>query len=395
MKIINCPDSKLLVEFYDGSLNDAKKDEISHHLEACERCSKSLQVLKKLDEFLFMEAKTNMNESFIDLKTKECITDDLLYRYIEGNVTAAEAEAIEQHLNLCPACFSDLASVVKNSLTPITDFEQSEIAKIRTITADEQVSKILEYCGQFARQPEKRKKVKITTTILNRIKQFFEKWIYTRYAWRPAIAFAVLLIIFIGVRPGIRNYIVGKQISRAETILSEFYKVPKGDARLTGGFDPSSLGELMAANEKQPDYLEKAESNVNRAIKNKSNSLKARQILAKVYLIEKQTSKADSIFLQMEAENIKSASLLNDIGVLYFHKKNWKQAAYYFQSAIEIDENLLEAYYNLALVKNNLNQFVEATTILNEYLKIEHNENWRRFALQLRDEINNNLEELK
>ena len=84
------------------------------------------------------------------------------------------------------------------------------------------------------------------------------------------------------------------------------------------------------------------------------------------------------------------------ISVYYiFIKKNWKQAADYFQSAIEIDTNLPEAYYNLALAKNNLNQFDDALSNLDQFLKIEDDENWRRFALQLIDEINNNLEELK
>ena len=91
--------------------------------------------------------------------------------------------------------------------------------------------------------------------------------------------------------------------------------------------------------------------------------------------------------MQIETASVKSASLLNDIGVLFFNKKDWEKSAHYFQSAIDIDENLPDAYYNLALAKKNLNQFNDAISILNKYLEIEHDENWRIFALQLKDEI--------
>ena len=396
MKTIDCPGSKKLIQFNDEKLAEQERKQITIHLRTCERCSTNLQLLKNLDEVLFMENKKIKRSGLDYYRTDACLSDDLLYRYLDGRVTESEAETIEKHLNVCKNCLNDVASIVTNSLTPATESEQAEIARMRMITPEEQVVKILEYSGYpSVKEPIEGKRIKIAAIIKEKFKKFFEKWIYTRYTWRPAIAFAVLFIFIVGIRSGVRYYNTGYQISRAEKILSEFYKVPNGDARLTGGFAPSSLGELMAPNEEKPAYVDEVKSKVNIALKKSSNSLTARQLLAKVYIIEKQISKADSIFLQIETESVTSALLLNDIGVLYFHKKNWKQAADYFQSAIEIDTNLPEAYYNLALAKNNLNQFDDALSNLDQFLKIEDDENWRRFALQLIDEINNNLEELK
>ena len=87
-----------------------------------------------------MEDKKIIDDIFNLGKSSDCINDELLCRYIDATVTKSEAAAIEKHLNSCPACFNDMVSIVKNSLSPITDFEKNEINKLRTITRDEQVT---------------------------------------------------------------------------------------------------------------------------------------------------------------------------------------------------------------------------------------------------------------
>lgn len=384
----DCLDSKQLIDYIDGKLTENDSQNITNHLAKCERCARNLKILTQVDEILNMKDKKVEDDIYGFQKSSKCISDELLYRYLDGNVIESEAEVIEKHLNACPICFSNIVSIVKNLFLPITDFEKSEITKLRTITPDEQVSKILQYCGQPGEKSVKGKKVKITATIKKRVKEFFEKWIYTKYIWRPAVIFSVLVFFIVGIYSGEKYYYTGYQISQAEKLLLNNHRIYIEDPRLSGGYGSTGISVLMGSEEKEPSYVEQTKLKLNKAIKKGSKSLKARHLLAQSFIIEKQNAKADSIFMAIGDTINTSAALLNDIGVLYFQKRDWKMAERQFQSALEIDKNFLEAYYNLALTEIKLHEPNEAMSFLKKYVEHEHNEAWKNAAQSLMNKIN-------
>jgi len=331
-----------------------------------------------------------------DLNTNgRCISLDLLYQYLERAVTKSEAKAIEIHLNSCETCFHEMASLIRHSHSPATDSEKRAIEKIRTITVKEQVDKILEYCGPPpVKKSTKGKSIKIIAIIKNKLKEFFDKWIYTRYIWRPVVTFFVLFIFIAGAFWGIRYYNTTYKISRAGKLLLNNHRIHIEDARLSGGYSSTGISMLMAPDPKKIEYIEQAKSKLDKAIKKDTRFLKANRLLAQVFIIEKLNSQADSVFSAMGDTVYNSAALLNDRGVLYFQQRDWKKAALHFQLALEIDKNFLEAYYNLALVKMKLGELEEAISILNIYVKSEQNGEWRDAAHRLINTINREIQAL-
>lgn len=395
MKFSNCLDSKQLIDYSDGKLTQNDNQSITNHLVKCERCTRNLKILNRLDEILNMEDKKVKDDIYSLKKSSNCISDELLYRYLDTTVTESEAAAIETHLYCCSACFNDMAAIVKNLLSPITDFERNEINKLRTITPDEQVTRILERFGPMVEKSLRDKKVKITATIKERVKEFFEKWLYTRYIWRPAIVFSVIFIIMAGIFAGVRYYNIGYQIYQAEKLLLNKHRIYIENPRLSGGYGATGIGMLMGREDDELSYVEKTKSKLNKAIEKGSKSIKAKQLLAQTFIIEKQNADADSIFKTIGAKINTSASLLNDRGVLYFQEGDWVQAEYNFQAALEIDKDFLEAYYNLAIAKRKLGELNEAMLMFKQYIEHEPVENWRNAAQHMISEIIEERQQLK
>ena len=343
------------------------------------------RVLKQLDEIIFMKGKNIKNNIRDFKKKKNCISDGLLYSYLEGMVTEAEAIAIERHLNSCVNCFNELTSILKNSISPATELEEQEIAEMRTITAKEQVSKILSYHEQLNKKPATDKKVDnvIIKKIKRILKKIFENIILNKYYWRPAFAVLVFITSIVCIYQGVKYYNTDYQILRAENILLNNHRIYIESARLSGGYGSSGISVLMASDEDKPSFTEQAKSYIKKAIANGSKSLRAKQLLAQIFIIEHEDNMADSILIEIQKEPIISAALLNDSGVLLFQKKDWKNAADNFQAAIVINNNFLEAYYNLALVKMKLKKMDDAISILNKYIELEDDELWENAARHL------------
>ena len=394
MNSTECLEAQKLIQFTEGELHEDETNEIMGHLANCKRCARNLQILKQLDKILSMQGKKSENNIHNSKRKKECINDDLLYKYLEGRVTETEAQAIEQHLNSCSICFHEMASLLRNSLSPATDSEKRGIAEVRTLTSEEQVSKILSYDEQLNRVTPQ-KSGKEGKFVFATIKKFFEKLIPFELNYKPALAALILIILMIGAYWGIQYYNTGYQIINAENTLQTKYKIYIGDTRLSGGYQSTGISMLMAPGDAKPSYLEQAKLQLEKAIRNGSTSIKARHLLAQIFIIEKEFGRADSILTKFGKESTVSGALLNDIGVFYFQKKDWKNAADNFQSALEVDENLLEARYNLALAKEKLNAPEEAVHILKKYIELENNEAWKNAAQHLINKLHKGEQEFK
>lgn len=330
----------------------------------------------------------NGNASGID--AAECISDDLLFRYVEGATTRAETSRINKHLSSCENCFNLMASLIKNEQSPLNEQELENVKELIKTPIEEQVAKILGYHEQLS-QPISEKNTIVNSfsfeALIQSIKSSVDRW---NYILKPvAVAVGIVVLMIMGYR-GVRYYKTGYQIVKAENLLHDNYKNYIEDARLSGSYEPSGISVLMDAEDANFTYLELAKSRLMDAIDRNFESAKAQQLLAQIFIIEKDYTKADSILTQVKNEFELTASLLNDIGVLYYRKNDWKNAAENFSSAIKVDANFIEAYYNLALAKLKLDESEEARLYLEKYLKLESDGEWNIAAQRLIDQIEKN-----
>jgi len=316
-------------------------------------------------------------------RTAACLTPETTYRYLEKELAEADRVKVEAHLDECSSCYESMISLLKNSVTPVSELEKNRIRELSETTPESQVTRVLSYvkagsvsAGGFWRH----------------VRQFlrFPETIGT--AWRsPAFAALALSALVVGTYQGIRYYHISRPMAQAEEILQQNYRVyMKDTARLSGGYHSSGVAALMSQKEEKESelsYSNKALALTEEAASNGADPDKVREIEAQIYVIQHDYAKAESLYQQIHTPLKDSAALLNDQGVLCFSRGDWDKAQAYFEASLKANQQFKEAWYNLALVKTNERDTQGALTALERYLTIETDEGWRNAALELRKRL--------
>ncbi|MBN2009544.1 zf-HC2 domain-containing protein [candidate division KSB1 bacterium] len=391
MKSNSCPTAKLLILYFDDQLSDLLKKQITDHLKECEKCKTHIKTLHAFEKF---EGKTNntMNDSTIH-KQEGCIQANIMYQYLEGTLSDSEKHDVEHHLSTCDACLNEITSLVRNAYLPMSEQEMVDIEKIRNTTSEQQVEKIISYIRvQKETEPdvlvaENKTAEQRVTKLTNKLKAMITRFFSVHNFRKPAIAFALVLIIATGIYSTYRYYRINYPINQAEQMMLANHRTFIEDARLSGGYGSSGISMLMAPEDESDNYLKSVKADLLTAIKHGATSDKAKLLLAQVFIIERSFNQADSILNKLKADEPENAAVFNDIGVFYFEQRDWEAAANYFERALTLNDRLLEAYFNLALSKLKLNNPDAALLALNNYLTYETDEAWKNAALRLKNNI--------
>lgn len=330
----------------------------------------------------------------------ECVSDELLFSYLDGVATPEEARVVQKHLIECKTCFEVVAAVAKDSLHVPNEAEWVEFEKTVKPNPDKQIAGIVSRANELFPTSSRKASEGVeesiayssATSIAQSMWERLRHWFETpQLAPRYALALATLLVVVAGAYWGIRFYKTTYRIAQAEHLLRENYKVYIADTpRLAGGYESKGIGILMADSESvavESSYLNQVFALVKAAIGSGAESVNAKQLLAQVLIIKKSYAQADSLLEQLRPEVMNSAAMLNDLGVLRFEQGRWENAAQYFESASKVDSQFIEARYNLALTKAKLGATAEAIVILDEYVSLETNEGWRNAATAFRNKL--------
>jgi tetratricopeptide (TPR) repeat protein len=329
----------------------------------------------------------------------ECVSDELLFRYLDDAATPEEARVVQKHLLECKTCFDVVAALAKDSLHAPNEAEWVEFEKTVKPNPEKQIAGIMSRVNDLF-QPSSRKVSERTEepfvykwavlpmqSMGERLRRWFE---VPKLAPRYALALAVLLVVIAGTYWGMRFYKTTYRIAQAERLLRENYKVYMADTpRLSGGYESKAIGILMADSESvaaESFYLHQVSALVKAAIASGAESAKAKQLLAQILIIKKNTPRPIRSLNNFN-QVTKSAAVLNDLGVLYFGQEVWETAAQYFGAAMQADSQFVEARYNLALTKAKLGATDEAISILQDYINLETDEGWRNAAMVFRNKL--------
>ncbi len=106
---MRCPKGETLSAYLDGELDKRTEPKVKKHLIGCERCSKTLEILKQAGEVL---AKGHGDFLGGDPKADtNCPEDDVIGAYAEGSLKSQEALRVEEHISSCSQCSRKFASV--------------------------------------------------------------------------------------------------------------------------------------------------------------------------------------------------------------------------------------------------------------------------------------------
>ena len=306
---------------------------------------------------------------------KRCESEARLLRFIEGTTSANETREIQAHLNECEHCAYIVGAAYDYEAHPITEAELQEARKLVMRTPEEEAERLL---GPSPKLDEVIDEAPTpSSSLLERLRAFLPEVRFARpIVWGPAFSVA-LVILTLGGRWGWRYAQTDYKIGLAAKLLKQEYTVFIKDARLSGGYGSSGISELMGPEEEEEKYSARAAKLATQAIQNGAESVQAKQLLAQSFFIEKKYERVDSLIRELTPMASSSAALLNDLGVYHFQKDDWAEAEKYFSAAIARDAKFLEARYNLALTKAEVGAREEAVRIMQEYLALETDENWR------------------
>lgn len=392
MNITNCLDAKKLIQYYDFQLNQEERRNISIHLAECEICAKNLHILKAIDKTLLTDDEKGQKIEQNRMKEKECISNEILYDYLEGRVTDAHAMIIESHLNSCQICFQEFASLLRNSLSPMTDFEKSEISKLRNISAEEQVSKIISIVEgrTIPVVAVESEKISLISKLREKIRLFLSKFTFFKPQWRYATAFACLflLALFIGY-PHYKHWRSNSFANKGVAYLtSEYLITSETEPRPFGGFHYGIVGPTR--DEYIRYTIDSAKFAFEKALELNSRNLLAHQFLGTYFLVvEHDFQKANYHYQFVYSHDSTNAAILNDLGVLALHLENFDEAVNKFSKALAYNPNLLEAQFNIALAYFKSGKGEKAARELNKYIELDPTRSWADVARKIIDQLKN------
>ncbi|MBV6504988.1 MAG: hypothetical protein ILNGONEN_00544 [Syntrophorhabdaceae bacterium] len=324
-------------------------------------------------------------------------------------VDAKDKQTVYEHLSLCHDCAYEVAAIAKFALNGPTAEEKLALQKFIEVDAEAELGRVMakaeafysgHLVGETSQSHSNANQPFVTQPAAARPKSRLQSW-WSRWGIAQpqyAFTFVILLFVMAGSWWGVRFYQNTYPIIRAQQELQTKHRLyvnvndfVENAPWLSGKYTKQTV-MLMAPGDEDSTYLETAQKQIDRVLQRDPKSVKAKQVLAQIFVIRQEYAKADSVLQSNAAEISDDPALLNDQGVLHFALNDLPAAAKDFVAAIKADPKLLEARYNLALVQAKLGMSAEARANLQRYVELETDEGLRRAAAEFQKQLNQSKE---
>lgn len=383
MSQTSCFQSKSLIDYVDGNLAPAQRRAATLHLAQCAACQNHWRRLKAIDAVLGIQLEKRSSGMHVKKMSEKCLSNDLLYKYLEGLLSASYAALVERHLCTCAICLSELASLIRNSQSPMNAAEQMELADIRNISRQEQVNRIVAAIGQQA--GEELPQAATAHGMMANLRERFERlWKAETQPgrWRRfslAFAAAAVLLLLLGL-PQFRNWQSNLLVQRAMTnFVAAYSYVDQDQPRSIGGFQYSIIGATRAP--ASENSLKDVRGSLEKALQRHPRNAAALQSLGTYFLLVDNNLKEAAHYYQLAyAQDSTNALIMSDLGVLAFRQQDYTAALERFQAALKYQPQLREAQYNLALAYEKLGQKQRASIEWEKYRHLDPWQSWTDIA---------------
>jgi tetratricopeptide (TPR) repeat protein len=354
---------------------DYIKGEISKNVRKAREGHPQYNLLLKLIDQIKEEVTTPDTIDNVSIPKTFDQTEHLLSEILAGNNAKENKQKFLGAIYYSPDFYQKVVIKIGNLIPAMEGEIPEEIEKI-TMQSDEQLlAQVMEDTTAPARLDLS---YKIPLNLWEKIKEFLSKQgsRTMRYVYAPI---ATIVILFSGYF-GLRFYNTTYQLMRAANLLHENYKIYMSDTpRLSGNYGSTGIAQLMG-DEEEESFLNRALEHITQAQEHQSKSNRIQEIQAQIFIIDSEWEKAESAFDQLADDVRDEPHNLNDLGVLKFYQGDYEAARQFFEKAIELDADFVEAYYNLALVEEKLGNKAIAIRKMEQLLVIESDEGWRNAA---------------
>ncbi len=317
-----------------------------------------------------------------------------LRKYILKDISDEERSAIEERLLAEDEYFEEVLIAEENLIQDYADGKLDAADRERFekhfLCSEEKRQKVKfaralrKYVNESESQPEAEKPPRF----FDSLKAFFSAPV--------GVGLAVLLIAVVA------GFIIWKNASQPSEVLMALNRFQKNNrptqARITG-FDYAPKIEGTRGNDKEENLeLVSAKARATEAVLRNETAENLHE-LGLVYLAENNFDEAIKYFEKALQKKPDSAKLHNDLGAALMGKGTQKEegslesfakAAEEFERAIELDKNLIEAYFNRGLIVELLNLPNQAREAWKTYLNLDSSSPWANEARERLKKLDTN-----
>ncbi len=307
-----------------------------------------------------------------------------LRKYILGSVSDSDRAAIDERLMTDDLFFEEFAITEENFIQDYVDGNLDKAERER-----------FETC--FLNSEENRQKVKFASALRRYVKEtaadkplqkkpgFFSS-LAAFFSSPVPVALAILTIV------GVVGFFAWRNFSGRSDVLvalNKAYKTERPlDSRISD-FEYAPTKNTRGAGDKTNNIESELAKTLALKAVSENSTPENLQSLGRVYLTEKEFDKAVEQLTKAVKLAPDNAKIHNDLGVALMEKakrseegklENLAKSNEEFAKAIELDKNLLDAYFNQALCIQELNLPNQAKEAWQKYLELDPNSQWSEEA---------------
>lgn len=321
--------------------------------------------------------------------TTACPDVATLGLYFVGELPFLQKRELERHLANCHNCRTALAHQIRLEAATATP-EDEKLLEIQT-SADADF-----FVGKLAQRPELNAAANARSAVFSDLRGWGHAlFYYLRDVWgqvihlAPQYAVALAAFLVISVVGG-RSFMILRSSSLAAAGMQNLEKhqeIRRDGFRLKGNFLPELMrtrgGEQLAGSR------EAAVAQFERSLWWNDENREAKRGRALALFFAGDFAASKNLISELLNDEPNNPVLLNDLGVLAAAENEEDLALRYFDRALQLNPEFVEARFNQAAVLQKLKRFEEAQAAWEHYAAMQDKVEWREVAEERKSEFEN------
>jgi tetratricopeptide (TPR) repeat protein len=321
--------------------------------------------------------------------------DEVMAAYVAGTCSPEECQTVNEHCIVCGECRAKLSILLLvchgeerdeeerqlKSLFPL-GVEAASLAKWQLSDTEIEV-----WSGEKVSPPEPLPVTPARSSV--------EGSIIRRHNYRSYLTYGAALIVLLTI--GFLGYSFFRAHQRVEDGLAALRLVHRQnrplEARVTGGFAYQPYERRRSGSDRSEidrDQLNYALAELTRAVASNPTT-EARHALGRLCLLISDFDRAEEQLELAVREAPNNAKIHTDLATLNFERSKYadqetrlSKAVKHFNSAIELEPNLAEAWFNRALCHDQMKLYEKAQADWERYLQLDPGSPW---AIEVRERL--------
>jgi len=298
-----------------------------------------------------------------------CLSPETIGKYINQELLPAEIPIAEKHLASCEDCRHQLVAISQIGLEPVSEEARKILEALPPLEISEHVNAIMKLMPPEEEEPSRLEK--------------WQDWIHAhipelRLARNVAVAGGMMAAIFFAGEQPFRNWRANAHANTGVENLKQEWTITLDDLR-----PAENLREDMFSITHGPEdkaLAGKIEGQFRAALAWDKNNHPARLGLATYRYFIGDLSAADSLIAVLLDESAQDFEAWNNRGLIAARREDSTAALAAFARALQIRPDYAIAAYNRAALLHQLGRRDEAGKAWQEYLKLDAASNWGKVA---------------